>query len=164
MGKAKRKRGLPRMLETQISTENLDLDYDIHVEAKPAQVVMLRANPVGCKVVEELWPAVKWSTDARFASDEWQFTLIRVTRLPPHIEATGIPLNEAVPDSLGIIVARQLQWLAAFRRVLHWVGQGEDAHVCKYDVTEMPSPLAVEYVPPGTGVGPSLASFVGPGH
>jgi hypothetical protein len=169
MGEAKhcKQHGLPRTIRTEIDLNNLDSNcFDIQVDAKPAQVVMIFANPIGRKVVEDLWPQVKWSTDAKFArmyADEWRFTHVRVTRLPLHIKAQ-VPLDAATPDSLGLVVACALQRRAAPRRVVHWVGQGEDMHIAMYDVTGTADLPAVEYVPAGTVIGPPLASFSGTAH
>jgi hypothetical protein len=146
----------------EVDASKLDSDCDIQVDAKPGQVVMIIANPAGRKIVEFLWPTVKWSTDEKFArvhSDEWLFAHVRVTRLPPHITA---PLNKAVPDSLGMLVACALQRRAA---PAGWsiCGHREDLHVARYDVTGPSDPPTVEYVSPGV-YGPPLASFGGAAH
>jgi hypothetical protein len=57
---------------------------------------------------------------------------IRVTKLPAHLESE-IPLEFAEPDSLGMAVAMALQRRAAPFRVVHWVGQGADIRINKYD-------------------------------
>ena len=103
-------------------------DYDIAVEGKADQTVMIIANAKGQRIVEDLWPDVEWARDAYFATypGEWKFTHVRVTKMPPHLEATGIALAEAASDSLGFLVANSLQAFAEPRRVVHWVGEVPD--------------------------------------
>jgi hypothetical protein len=96
-------------------------------------------------------------------SDEWRFTHVRVTRLPPHLEATGIPLNAATPESLGLAIACALQGRTAPRRVVHRIGRGKNMHIAMYDVTGPADPPTIEYMPPGV-YGPALASFSGTAH
>jgi hypothetical protein len=114
---------------------------------------MIFANPKGRKVVEDLWPDVQWTTDEKFAkvhTPDWLFTHIRVTKLPPHLEAT-VPLTFASPDSLGMAVAMTIQRHAEPERVLHWSGEGPDVKVNIYRglPKESGTDLFAEYIPPG---------------
>jgi hypothetical protein len=96
---------------SKIDPRKIDSECDIQVDAKGGQYVMLCANAVGRRVVEDVFPDVEWTTDEIFSqchSDKWLFTHIRVTRLPPHLE-NRIPLAFASPDSLGFAVALFLQ-------------------------------------------------------
>jgi hypothetical protein len=59
--------------------EDIETRYDIGVDAKVGQIVMVYANAVGRKIVEDVWPEVQWSTDEKFASvnpPDWRFTHI----------------------------------------------------------------------------------------
>lgn len=107
---------------TQIPRNDIDTRYDIGVDAKFEQVVMIYANAAGRRIVEDLWPEVQWSTDAKFALDmppDWRFTHIRVTKLSSLFE-TQVPLSQANPESLGMVVAYTLQYYARPRPVFHW--------------------------------------------
>ena len=87
-----------------IAFGDLDRQTDIQVEGKAGQCVMIMANSNGRRTVEDLFPDVEWTTGHFFAkvhSSDWQFTHIKVTRLPPHFEAS-VPLAFASPDSLGL--------------------------------------------------------------
>jgi hypothetical protein len=71
----------------QLRLHEADSRFDIQVEGKVEQVVMICANPKGRTVVEHLWPDVEWSSDEFFSrvhSAEWLFTHLRVMSLPPH--------------------------------------------------------------------------------
>jgi hypothetical protein len=116
-----------------VNLRDIGSDCDIQVDAKGDRCVMLIANAVGRRVVENAFPDVEWETDELFASchsNEWLFTHIRVTRLPPHLEKK-IPLVFASPDSLGFAVALRLQRNHALGRVIFWTGQGEDLKIGK---------------------------------
>lgn len=133
---------------------------DIEVDAKVDRIVMIMANPRGREIVERLWPDVEWATDEHMASHpaDWLFTHIRVTKLPPHLEAS-VPLAFASIDSVGMAVAMALQRFAEPRRVAHYTGQGRDVQVNFYDGRGMAGEkdvalsLFAEYVPAGTLIG-----------
>ena len=75
-----------------------------------------------------MWPDVRWTTDEYFASvhsPDWLFTHIRVTKLPPHLEATT-PLAFATPDALGFAVAAALQRRIEPERVVFYSGDDAD--------------------------------------
>ncbi len=121
---------------------------------------MIFANVRGRKLVEDLWPDVQWSTDDTFArahSPDWLFTHIRVTKVPPHLEAK-LPLAFASPDALGFAVAAALHRRTEPKRVVYYSGQGASLKVNMFgapftneagaDVS-----LFAEYVPAGTIVG-----------
>src|SRR5689334_8167084 len=102
----------------------LDSGCDIQVDAKYEQVVMVFANQVGRKIVEDVWPDVEWRTDSYFQmahTADWLFTHVRVTKLPAKMEALR-PLAFWDPDALGILVAMALQQVASPGRVIHWTG------------------------------------------
>jgi hypothetical protein len=115
-----------------------------------------RSN-VGRRVVEDAFPDVEWTTDEIFASchsDEWLFTHIRVTRLPPYLE-DEVPLTFASPDSLGFAVALRLQRHHTLGRVVFFSGQGDDLEIGKFGVipeydADADVGLYGEYVPAGT--------------
>jgi hypothetical protein len=122
------------------------------VEGKIEQVVMVCANAKGRRVVEHVFPDVKWATDDIFASvhsSDWLFCHVRVTKLPPHLEA-AVPLAFANVDSLGLAVAVALQRHAEPMRVIHYLGYGSDLTLRRY-VLEGPQDydLHAEYMPPG---------------
>ena len=142
---------------TAVDYEQIEKGYDIQVDAKSGNIVMVFANAKGRKVVEDVFPDVEWSTDAAFAtsrwSADWLFTHIRVTKLPPHFEEK-VPLSFASYDSLGAAVAMVLQSRAEPRRVLHWLGDAASGyHVNIYEMnvdTNLARSLFAEYVPPTT--------------
>jgi hypothetical protein len=146
----------------QIPADQIDQVCDIQVDGKAEQVVMIIANPKSCKITEDLWPDVEWTTDERLASahsSDWLFTHIRVTKLPPHLEEK-VPLAFASPDALGLAVAMALQRRAEPRRVVHYTGQvGADFKVNLYDGSalaneqDLARTLFAENVPTGTQVG-----------
>jgi hypothetical protein len=159
MGEAKRRRakGQPRVECFDIPLDEIDRRCDITVEGKPHQTVMIVANAAGRKVTEDLWPEVCWSRDAVFASvhaAEWQFTHIRITRLPYRLDDTPVALEWAAPDSLSFVVALALQRRAAPHRVFHFIGEGEDLKIQAYDPAKTSDEgMTVEYVPAGTPIG-----------
>jgi hypothetical protein len=130
---------------------------DIVVVPKFHPVVMIYANAKGRKVAEDLFPDVEWARDALFANGtppDWQFTHVRVTKLPPHLEEVA-PLSDAVPDSVGLAVAVALQRvMTGPPRVANWVGQGAKSQLQFHDIPEtfpiqeMARSLFAEYVPP----------------
>src|SRR5262245_47794478 len=118
---------------------------------------MIYANAKGQRIVEDLWPDVEWTRDAYFVAypEEWKFTHIRVTRLPPHLVATGIAHDEASPVSLGLVVALALAPMAEPRRVVHLLGDDPTKPQLQiYDKLssaenrKLARELFVEYVPP----------------
>ena len=88
MNRKQRRATKAKIRYQQIPLRDLDSRFDIPVESLLEQIVMISANPKGRKIVEDLWPDVRWSTDETFSrghSDEWLFAHIRVTKLPPHL-------------------------------------------------------------------------------
>jgi hypothetical protein len=144
----------------KIALNQIDSQFDIQVDGKVGQVLMIFANATGRKVVEELWPDVEWTTDERFSrwhSPDWLFTHVRVTKLQPHLEG-AVPLAFASSESLGYAVALALQSGAEPGRVAFWTGQDRDVKVNAFgavsrDATAARS-LFVEHVPAGSYVGP----------
>jgi hypothetical protein len=150
-----------RRTREKIRPDQIDSAFDIQVDAKVEQIVMVFANTKGNKVVEDLWPDVQWTTDEIFSqvhSPDWLFTHIRVTKLPPHLEGKT-PLAFASPDALGLAVAMALQRLAEPRRVAHYTGHGAELKLNIYDGTalanerDLARSLFAEHVPAGTIVG-----------
>ena len=146
-----------------VAIDEIDYGCDIQVDAKSGQYVMLMANAVGRRIVEEAFPDVEWTTDEIFSrhhSDAWLFTHIRVTRLPPYLEAK-VPLAFAPPDSLGFAVALRLQRHHTLGRVVFFTGQGKDLEIGKlgsipeYDAADDVE-LYGEYVQAGTWVNEPL--------
>ena len=114
-----------------IALAQIDNNFDIQVDAKGGHLVMIFANATGCKIVEDVWPDVEWTTDDIFAqhhSPDWLFTHVRVTKLPPAFEEKT-PLAFASPDAIGFAVAITLQQLAEPRRVAHYSGQGDELKI-----------------------------------
>jgi hypothetical protein len=107
-----------------LKRSEIDSKFDIQVEGKIGQVVMLYANQRGRKIVEDLWPDVEW-TDENFSpaghSAEWLFTDLRVTRLPPLFEEK-VPLRFCGPDELAVFVACVLYCRAWPLRVACFTG------------------------------------------
>ena len=160
----KRTKGGKLCRQEKVDPRQIDSRCDIQVDAKGGQYVMVFANPIGRRVVEEAFPDVEWTTDEKFSryhSDEWLFTHVRVTQLPPHLEKT-VPLAFASPDAIGFAVASSLQrrhGRHALGRVIFYSGQGKDLAMGKFgdipksdgdDIT-----LYAEYVPAGTPTSPS---------
>ena len=114
-----------------MSFSEIDAKFPVQVDGKHGSTVMIFANSAGRKVVEDLWPDVKWSTDGKFApchSADWLFTHIKVTRLPPHLEET-VPLAFASAESLGYAVALALHRRAWPLQVGWWSGDGADIKI-----------------------------------
>jgi hypothetical protein len=145
--------------DRKIDPRKIDSECDIQVDAKCGQYVMLISNPVGRRVIDGLFPDVEWTTDEIFSrvhSDEWLFTHIRVTRLPPYLENT-VPLAFASPDSLGFAVALFLQRHHTLGRVIWYSGEGKDIELGKFGAMPKCAPcddvaLYGEYVPAGTPI------------
>lgn len=145
---------------TRIARNKINDNFDIQVDAKARQIVMIFANAKGRAVVEDLWPDVEWETDDVFAQGyppDWLFTHVRVTALPPSFEERT-PLAFASPDKIGFAVALALQQSAPPRRVAHWYGQGHEMAVGVYNRLpvggqEMARSIFVEHVPNGTVIG-----------
>jgi hypothetical protein len=145
----------PHSRMIHIGLRDVDSKFDIQVEPKIERVVMILANAKGRRVVEDMWPDIEWKTDEKFLkmhSAGWQFTHVRVTRLPPHLEAT-VPLAFTEPDALGFAVACALHRRAWPLRVAYWTGHGKDLQINTFG--EAPkdesgdAALFAEYVPPG---------------
>lgn len=144
----------------QLRLGDIDLRFDIQVEGKFGQVVMICANTKGRGIVEDLWPDVEWTSDEVFArnhSAEWLFTHVRVTHLPPHFET---PPDFASPDALGFAVACALHRRAWPVRVGYYTGQGVDLRINTfgsqpYAAKGADVALYAEYVPP-TGHAPAV--------
>jgi hypothetical protein len=139
----------------QMKLRDVDSKFDIQVEGKFERVVMITANPKGRRVVEDLWPDVQWTTDEKFSkahSADWQFTHIRVTRVPPHLEAAW-PLAFAEPDALGFAVAYALHRPAWPLRVAYWTGHGHELQINTFGEAAKDEggdmALFAEYMPPG---------------
>jgi hypothetical protein len=137
--------------------------FDITVEGKelnsdgaemPMPLVMIMANTKGRKITEDLWPDVEWARDPVFSRnlpEDWQFTHIRVTQLPQHLQAVSAP-EDAAGDSLAFAVAHALQSFAEPRRVAHYTGFLEDLRINLYNPGEHGKSSAreieVEYMSP----------------
>lgn len=145
--------------KVQTRVLKLNRETDIQIDAKGNQVVMIMANAKGRTVVERLWPDVQWSRDetfAQFKPADWQFTHIRVTQLPPDLEAT-VPLASASADSIGLVVAAACQGLLPARRVAQFTGAAPDVTIRFVEASAMElqagRTIAAEYVPANTWVG-----------
>jgi hypothetical protein len=146
-----------------ISPGDLYKRFDITVEGKernangdnlPTPVVMILANAKGRKIIEDLWPNVEWARDPVYSShipEDWQFTHIRITQLPQHLEEVKAP-EDAAGDALAFAVATALQAFAEPCRVAHMTGYLEDMKINVYNVGEHGKSSAreieVAYVPP----------------
>ena len=155
MNRKRRRATKAKARHQRIPLRDLDSKFDIQVESKVERVVMIAASLKGRKIVEDLWPDVRWSTDETFLrghSDEWRFTHIRVTKLPPYLEET-IPLAFAAPDALAFAVACALHRRAWPLRIVYFSGSNDNVKLQTFggpfkdeggDVA-----LFAEYVPPG---------------
>jgi hypothetical protein len=161
MNRQERRRQKAAVRTRKIEISNIGSICDIQVDGKFEQIVMIFANAKGRTVVEDLWPDVQWTTDEIFAEThllDWLFTHIRVTRLPPHLEAQ-VPLAFASPDALGFAVASAIH--RRYRepeRVFFYSGQGADIEVGTFGSLPQIEPgtdaaLFAEYVPAGTLIG-----------
>jgi hypothetical protein len=125
----KRKRERVRRFDMKL--DEIDSKFAIQVDGKHASTVMIFADSVGRKIVEDLWPDIRWSTDDKFSrwhSADWLFTHIKVTRLPPHLEV-AVPLAFASAESLGYAVALALHDRAWPLQVAWWSGEGANIQV-----------------------------------
>lgn len=145
--------------KVQTKVLKLNQETDIQIDAKGNQVVMVMANAQGRTVVERLWPGAQWSRDetfAQFKPADWKFTHIRVTKLPPDLEAK-VPLTSASPDSIGLAVAAACQKLLPARRVAQFTGAAPEVTIKFVEASgttpESGQTLAAEYVPANTWVG-----------
>jgi hypothetical protein len=134
----------------------IDPTYDIQIDPKVDRCIMIFANSHGREIVGKLFPDVDWTTDELFASfghsDDWLYTHIRVTKLPPGFEATT-PLASVSPDALGFAVAAVLQKWAEPGRVIFWTGAGADSKPNRIDIQfkfDEAWLLSGEYMPNGT--------------
>lgn len=136
---------------------DLDRQTDIQVEGKAGQCIMIMANSNGRRTVEYMFPDVEWTTDPLFAqvhSSDWQFTHVRVTKLPPHFEEQ-VPLAFAAPDAISFAVALSLQRHHEMGRVGQWHGEGADLKVGLFGCVPPPGDddaLFAEHVPVGTTI------------
>jgi hypothetical protein len=155
MNRHERRKARSREQRLSLKLSEIDSKFDIQVDGKHGSVVMVFANSAGRKVAEDMWPDIEWSTDNKFSrchSDEWRFTHIRVTRLPPHLEE-AVPLAFASAESLGFAVASALHRRAWPLRVAWWSGDGTDIMVHTWG--DRPADeggdlaLYADYVPPG---------------
>jgi hypothetical protein len=157
MANRKQRRAARGVREPAVIISEIDAKFDIQVDAKFEQVVMIYANPKGRKVAEDLWPDIEWSTDEKFRaghSPDWLFTHVRVTGLPPHF-TKKLALEDALPDAIGFAVAWALYRRAWPLRVAYYTGQVEDG---SFAINYFGSPpdarpdtdlaLYAEYVPP----------------
>ena len=155
MNRKQRRATKAKIRHERVPLRDLDSKFEIQVESKIERVVMIAASPKGRKIVKDLWPDVRWSTDETFSrghSDEWLFTHIRVTKLPPHLEE-ATPLAFAAPDALAFAVACALHRRARPLRVAYFIGSNGAVTLETFgspfkdeggDVA-----LFAEYVPPG---------------
>jgi hypothetical protein len=153
MNRQARRAAASRDRRMQIAIDQIDSTCDIQVDAEVGQFVMIFANAKGRKVVEDLWPDVKWTTDDIFASvhePDWLFTHIRVTKLPPNLESK-VPLVFASPDALGFGVAATLQRYAGVGRVIYYSGEAPaDVTINRFKWGfDFDEGLYAEYAPPG---------------
>jgi hypothetical protein len=141
-----------RKRSSMIDAAGIHSKFDIGVDAKAGDIVMIYANAAGRRVVEDLWPEVEWSTDEKFSRSspaDWLFTHIRVTKLPPYLESQ-VPLKFANTESLAFAVAMELQRLAKPGRVFHFSGEAPDVRANVYQPTDRPHrDMFVEYMAPG---------------
>jgi hypothetical protein len=150
----KQSRGLKaRERYLKLNHGDIDSPFDIQVEGKFGQIVMICANAKGRKIVEDLWPDVQWTRDEIFSrahSAEWLFTHVQVTRLPPHFET---PPSFDSPDALGFAVACAVHRRAWPIRVAYYTGQGADLQLNAFgspphEAKGVDVALYAEYVPP----------------
>jgi hypothetical protein len=83
-------------------------------------------------------------------SADWLFTHVRVSKLPPYLEAK-VPLVFCTPDALGFAVAAELHRHAP-GRVVFWTGYDESLQLNRFDKSSRTfgsGELFAEYVPPG---------------
>jgi hypothetical protein len=151
----------------RIALNEIDSTFDIQVDAKFGQTIMIFANQKGRRLVEDLWPDVEWTTDEKFSkvhSADWLYTHIRITKLPPHLEEVW-PLELAEPDAIAFAVASVLNRRGWPLRVAYYIGEGAQIRINSFEgppFQEKDADLALyaEYVPPGLysrgGPGPSL--------
>jgi len=169
MNRKQRRAAKSRERRPFLKFSEIDSKFDIQVDGKYEQVVMVFASPKGRKVVEDQWPDVEWSTDKKFAAGghpaDWLFTHIRVTRLPPHLEK-AVPLAFASAESLGYAVALALHRRAWPLQVAWFSGDGTDITINTFgegfDASEGADwALYAEYMPPRpipSGLGPAAGS------
>jgi hypothetical protein len=160
MNRHERRKAKAKVRSVKIELDRLHSTFDVMFESK-GQVVMICANLVGQKAVEDLWPDVRWPRDEKFANKppDWQFTHIRVTKLPPHLEA-AVPLAFANGDSLAFAAALALCRHAPrlSTRIAWWTGDINTP--ADYELHTFGGPasdeshgdLFAEYVPYGSPV------------
>jgi hypothetical protein len=166
MNRHQRHRAKTKGRKGLIALDQVHSTVDVWFESK-GQLVMIVANSVGQKAAEELWPDVQWSRDAKSASmpPDWQWTHIRVTKLPSYLEAK-CPLVFASGDSLAFAAAFALHYHAPHLSArIGWftgdmpkagdIAPGIEFHKFSGPVTdrEHPCDLFAEYVPAGTVIG-----------
>jgi hypothetical protein len=162
-----RRKAKQRVRWSDIRISEVYSRFDIVVEGKRGQVIMISADASGRKAVEDVWPDVEWAFDSRYPHpDGWLFTHIRVTKLPAYLEE-AVPLAFANLDSLAYAVALALAH--SDQRIAWWSGPtAEEAMRPGSSAAEemtlncFPDPprpreprelLYAEYVPAGTVIG-----------
>ena len=151
MGGLERKINRLRARTEWVGRGDLESRFDIQVDPKFGNIVMICANGKGRRVVEDMWPDVEWSDLDSSYSSEWLFTHIRVTRLPPHLERR-VPLKFVGPEALGFAVACALHRRAWPLRVAWFRGEGADisigAFAGRMKNEDVDFALYADYVPP----------------
>ena len=154
MGGLERKINRLRARTEWVGRGDLESRFDIQVDPKFGNIVMICANGKGCRVVEDMWPDVEWSRESYYPP-EWRFTHIRVTRLPPHLERM-VPLKFVGTESLGFAVACALHRRAWPLRVAWFRGEGADISLGTFDGRmkdeDVDFALYGDYVPAGVPV------------
>src|SRR5215204_3883303 len=98
-----------RVASKDMAFKDIDSQCDIQVEGKPGGIVMVFAKAKGRPVVEDQFPDIEWSTEAKFRaaghSDDWLFTHVRITRCRL-VWSPGFRWRfVSNPDPLGFAVA-----------------------------------------------------------
>jgi hypothetical protein len=75
-----------------INLHEIDSECDIQVDAKGSQYVMLIANAVGRRVVEDAFPDVEWATDEIHSRPSEERAPERIANPPAD---NVVPLREA---------------------------------------------------------------------
>jgi hypothetical protein len=170
MNRKQRRAAAGRQRKFDVRISELYGRFDIHVEGKelsalgeelPSPAVMIMANAKGRKIVDDLWPNVEWARDPGYFAHvpgDWQFTHVRVTQLPRHLEEVKAP-EDAASDQLALAVAMALQAFAEPQRVAHMTGHAKDGdfkiqiYTSGEHSRSSAREIMVEYVPPTLTVG-----------
>lgn len=118
-------------------------DLDVVVEPAVARVVIVNANFKGRKIVEELWPDVKWLRLDLEPAD-WHYTYLRITKLPAHLEK-AVPLEFANSESLAFAVTWGIQAAEPSLRVALRTDEGMSMYPRKTRDLEAARELFAEY-------------------